>query len=117
MGADHTLQLPPQNLPEGRRVIARLRSWTGVPELKSDPRRAPKVKAGGCRRYLPAITSSMDSTALPTFFYQQPPLAMERGIKLPNLLTILRLALALDCKVVKLVKVFDETSLAAILAE
>jgi len=43
--------------------------------------------------------------------------AMERGIKLPNLLTILRLALALDCKVAKLVKVFDETSLADILAE
>jgi hypothetical protein len=29
----------------------------------------------------------------------------------------LRLALALDCKVAKLVKVFDETSLVAILAE
>ncbi len=41
--------------------------------------------------------------------------AMERGIKLPNLLTLLRLAVALDCKVQKIVRVFDETELSAIL--
>ena len=41
--------------------------------------------------------------------------AMERGIKLPNLLTLLRLAVALDCKVAKLVRVFDETKLSSIL--
>lgn len=41
--------------------------------------------------------------------------AMERGIKLPNLLTLLRLAVALDCKVAKLVRVFDETALSSIL--
>jgi transcriptional regulator with XRE-family HTH domain len=43
--------------------------------------------------------------------------AMERGIKLPNLLTLLRLAVALDCKVAKLVRVFDETQLASMLSE
>ena len=43
--------------------------------------------------------------------------AMERGIKLPNLLTLLRLAVALDCKVAKLVRVFDETKLASILSK
>lgn len=42
--------------------------------------------------------------------------AMERGIKLPNLLTLLRLAVALDCKVAKLVRVFDETHLSSILS-
>jgi transcriptional regulator with XRE-family HTH domain len=42
--------------------------------------------------------------------------AMERGIKLPNLLTLLRLAVALDCKVAKLVRVFDDTKLASILS-
>jgi transcriptional regulator with XRE-family HTH domain len=41
--------------------------------------------------------------------------AMERGIKLPNLMTLLRLAVALDCKVTKLVGVFDKTSLSSIL--
>jgi transcriptional regulator with XRE-family HTH domain len=43
--------------------------------------------------------------------------AMERGIKLPNLVTLLRLAVALDCKVAKLVGVFDETHLSSILSE
>jgi len=43
--------------------------------------------------------------------------AMERGIKLPNLLTLLRLAVALDCKVAKLVRVFDETKLSSILSK
>lgn len=43
--------------------------------------------------------------------------AMERGIKLPNLLTLLRLAVALECKVAKLVRVFDETRLSSILSK
>jgi transcriptional regulator with XRE-family HTH domain len=43
--------------------------------------------------------------------------AMERGVKLPNLLTLLRLAVALDCKVAKLVRVFDETKLASMLSK
>jgi transcriptional regulator with XRE-family HTH domain len=43
--------------------------------------------------------------------------AMERGIKLPNLITLLRLALALDCKVAKLIRVFDETKLSSILSK
>jgi hypothetical protein len=42
---------------------------------------------------------------------------MERGIKLPNLLTLLRLSVALDCKVAKLVRVFDETELSSILSK
>jgi len=41
--------------------------------------------------------------------------AMERGLKLPNLMTMLRLAAALECKVAKLVSVFDKTSLSSIL--
>lgn len=36
---------------------------------------------------------------------------MERGIKVPSLTTIIRLALALDCKVTDLVRVFDRTDL------
>lgn len=41
--------------------------------------------------------------------------AMELGIKFPNLLTVLRLAVALDCKVMDLVDVFDKTDLPSIL--
>ena len=37
--------------------------------------------------------------------------AMESGVKFPNLLTVLRLALALECKVMELVGVFDKTDL------
>jgi transcriptional regulator with XRE-family HTH domain len=43
--------------------------------------------------------------------------AMERGVKFPNLLTVLRLALALECKVTALVKVFDSKDLATFLSE
>ena len=35
---------------------------------------------------------------------------MERGVMLPNLLTILRLAAALPCKVTDLTSVFDEVN-------
>jgi len=41
--------------------------------------------------------------------------SMERGLKLPNLMTLLRLAVALNCKVAKLVSVFDQTEIAALL--
>jgi transcriptional regulator with XRE-family HTH domain len=41
--------------------------------------------------------------------------AMESGVKFPNLLTVLRLAVALECKVVELVSVFDKTDLPSIL--
>jgi transcriptional regulator with XRE-family HTH domain len=41
--------------------------------------------------------------------------ALERGLILPNLLTVIRLAVALDCKVTALTSVFDKTNLAAIL--
>lgn len=40
---------------------------------------------------------------------------MERGLKVPSLTTILRLAVALDCKVMDLVGIFDKTHLASIL--
>jgi transcriptional regulator with XRE-family HTH domain len=39
---------------------------------------------------------------------------VERGLKVPSLTTILRLAIALDCKVTSLVGVFDETDLPSI---
>jgi transcriptional regulator with XRE-family HTH domain len=39
---------------------------------------------------------------------------MERGLKVPSLTTLLRLALALDCKVSELVTVFDKTDLRAL---
>ena len=42
---------------------------------------------------------------------------MERGIKLPNLMTLLRLAVALECKVAKLVGVFDKTGLSSIIGK
>lgn len=41
--------------------------------------------------------------------------AMELGIQFPNLLTVLRLAAALECKVVELVSVFDKTDLPSLL--
>jgi transcriptional regulator with XRE-family HTH domain len=41
--------------------------------------------------------------------------AMERGLMLPNLLTVIRLAVALDCKVSALTSVFDKTDLHSLL--
>jgi transcriptional regulator with XRE-family HTH domain len=41
--------------------------------------------------------------------------AMESGVKFPNLLTVLRLADALGCKVTELIRVFDKTDLPSIL--
>ena len=40
--------------------------------------------------------------------------AIERGVKLPTLLTVLRLAVALQCKASALVTVFDRSDLEAI---
>lgn len=40
--------------------------------------------------------------------------AIERGVKLPTLLTVLRLAVALQCKATALVTVFDRADLDAI---
>jgi transcriptional regulator with XRE-family HTH domain len=40
--------------------------------------------------------------------------AIEVGARLPNLTTVLRLTIALDCKVMDLVGVFDETNLPSI---
>jgi len=40
--------------------------------------------------------------------------AIERGVKLPTLLTVLRLAVALQCKASALVTVFDRADLDAI---
>ena len=40
---------------------------------------------------------------------------MERGQKVPSLTTILRLAVALDCKPTALVSIFDNTDVASIL--
>ena len=40
---------------------------------------------------------------------------MERGLKVPSLTTILRLARALDCKVTALVGIFDKTDLHSLL--
>jgi transcriptional regulator with XRE-family HTH domain len=40
---------------------------------------------------------------------------MEHGLKVPSLTTILRLAVALQCKVMDLVGVFDKTDLPSIL--
>ena len=42
---------------------------------------------------------------------------MERGLKVPSLTTVLRLAVALDCKVTELVAVFDKTDLPSILPQ
>jgi transcriptional regulator with XRE-family HTH domain len=39
---------------------------------------------------------------------------MERGLKVPSLTTILRIALALGCKVAELVSIFDKTDLQTI---
>ncbi len=42
---------------------------------------------------------------------------MESGFKVPSLTTIIRLAVALDCKVMDLVGAFDETDLRALLPQ
>jgi transcriptional regulator with XRE-family HTH domain len=41
--------------------------------------------------------------------------SIERGMKLPNLLTMIRLASALDCKLSALVSVFDKEQLSSFL--
>jgi transcriptional regulator with XRE-family HTH domain len=41
--------------------------------------------------------------------------SIERGMKLPNLLTMIRLASALDCKLGALVSVFDKEQLSSFL--
>ena len=43
--------------------------------------------------------------------------AMERGVKLPNLLTILRLAAALECKVSALTSAFDKADVPSLLSK
>jgi len=40
---------------------------------------------------------------------------IELGFKLPNLLTVVRLAIALDCKVAELTSVLDKTDLSSLL--
>ena len=40
---------------------------------------------------------------------------MEHGLKVPSLTTIIRLAVALNCKVIDLVGAFDKTNLRALL--
>jgi transcriptional regulator with XRE-family HTH domain len=40
---------------------------------------------------------------------------IELGFKLPNLLTVVRLAIALECKVTKLTSAFDKTDLSLLL--
>lgn len=40
---------------------------------------------------------------------------MEHGLKVPSLTTILRLAVALDCKVMDLMGVFDKSDISALL--
>lgn len=40
---------------------------------------------------------------------------IERGFKLPNLLTVVRLAIALDCKITDLTSVLDTTDLSSLL--
>lgn len=40
---------------------------------------------------------------------------IELGFKLPNLLTVVRLAIALDCNVAELTSVFDKTDLPSLL--
>ncbi len=40
---------------------------------------------------------------------------IERGFKLPNLLTVVRIAIALDCRVTDLTSAFDSTDLLSLL--
>lgn len=41
---------------------------------------------------------------------------IELGFKLPNLLTVVRLAIALECKVAELTSVFDQTELSSLVS-
>ena len=41
--------------------------------------------------------------------------AMESGVKFPNLLTVIRLAVVLECRVIELVSVFDKHHFASLL--
>jgi len=40
---------------------------------------------------------------------------MERGLSVPSITTVLRLALAIGCKQAQLIRVFDDADLAALL--
>jgi transcriptional regulator with XRE-family HTH domain len=42
---------------------------------------------------------------------------MEHGLKVPSLTTIIRIAVALDCKVMDLVEAFDKTDLRGLLSK
>ena len=42
---------------------------------------------------------------------------MERGLKVPSLTTVLRLAIALDCKVTDLVGIFDKADVRSLLSK
>ena len=42
---------------------------------------------------------------------------IELGFKLPNLLTVVRLAIALQCKVAELTSVFDTTNLSSLVSK
>lgn len=67
--------------------------------------RAMRVKRGVTQQAL-AVAAGMSEAYISN---------MEHGFKVPSLTTIIRVAVALDCKVMDLVGAFDKTDLRALL--
>jgi transcriptional regulator with XRE-family HTH domain len=86
-----------------RRVIAKNVQPEG--KLFGERLRAMRLKRGVTQQAL-AVAAEMSEAYISN---------MEHGFKVPSLTTIIRIAVALDCKVMDLVGAFDKTDLRALL--
>jgi transcriptional regulator with XRE-family HTH domain len=86
-----------------RRVIAKNVQPEG--KLFGERLRAVRLKRGVTQQAL-AVAAGMSEAYISN---------MEHGFKVPSLTTIIRIAVALDCKVMDLVGAFDKTDLRALL--
>jgi len=79
--------------------------WTAAGQLFGERLKELREKRALSQRALASMTDLPDTHIS----------AMERGLTLPNLLTVIRLAAALDCKVTALTSAFDKSDLASLL--
>jgi transcriptional regulator with XRE-family HTH domain len=86
-----------------RRVIAKNVQPEG--KLFGERLREVRLKRGVTQQAL-AVAAGMSEAYISN---------MEHGLKVPSLTTIIRIAVALDCKVMDLVGAFDKTDLRALL--
>lgn len=69
----------------------------------------------GCGRYENKRGLTQQAVAERSEIPQTHVTDIELGFKLPNLLTVIRIAVALNCKVTDLTSAFDKTDLSALL--